>query len=570
MRPPAISVGLLSAAFIAAALAQAPAQAGAPDSERITPRAGNVLTLSWSPSSLAAGALKVSAGAGLAPFAGSEELVITATAPDRVRIQIIDGDHTLVGTSNCVVGVAGGDPTKDLSCGWSVVPPSPRVIVDFAAASVATTTAVGASTTPAVLEFTGGSGPDYVQGGAAADTMFGGGGDDDLFGGAGADRISGDADNDSIDGEEGPDSLGGGPGNDDLTGGEDPDSIIGGPGVDILDSEDGIKDTYVNCDNAPDLGAIIFDRGLDWPYDCPVTLPPSPPRDISVDPGNSSFTANWKPSEFDGNDPLMAYELRWRVPGGSDQPTVVIPGTETSYSPRASVDPGNYQLSMRAVGAFGESAWTPWVWFTVGARPDAPATIQSIFLEKWNATVAWLPVSGSDVTYQLALRVKDRNHSNWLAWTTLPTVYNNTAAVQVGDDLRLFNGRVYQFRVRAVIGKSASNWTVSAPRFAGDFKPLTGASLTRTGEGMLATLTIPGLAWRYNTDGEEGLLAAQYGPKGARSAYLPLNPRTPESVLRVLPGSPEKGFRDCWVGIVYQMPGTSTTSVARVSITCPK
>lgn len=562
MRPVriALAAGALCAGLVAATLVGAPAQAAA-----------GTLTLSWSPSNLAAGALKITASAGIAPFADTEELVITATAPNRVRIQIIDGDHALAPTTNCVVGVAGGDPTKDLSCGWSVVPPRPRVIVDFSAASVATTTAVGAGSTPAVLEFTGGGGPDYVQGGDAADTIDGGGGDDDLFGGGGADKITGGEGNDSIDGEDGADSVGGGPGNDDVTGGPDPDSIIGGPGVDIIDSEDGIKDTYVNCDNEPGLGAIVFDRGLDWPYDCPVILPPSQPRDVSVDPGATSFTVNWKPSEFDGNDPLLAYELRVRMPGDTDwQPAVAIPGTETSYTRTDLSKPGLYSISMRASGRAGNSDWTPALPFTLGARPASPATVQSIFWEKWNATVSWLPVSGSDIEYELALRVKDKNHQNWLAWTTLPTRYNTTAAVQVGDDLRIVNGRIYQFRVRAVRGTSTSDWTVSAQRFAGNFESLQRAKLTRTGDGMLAELTIPGLAWRYNTVGEKGLLAAQYGPKGARSAYLPLSPRTPQDVLRILPGSPEKGFRDCWVGLVFQMPGTDYESLTRVSTACPK
>lgn len=554
MRAPAILAAL---AVSASALIAGPAQAS-----------GGTLNVAWDAS---AQEFVITATAGIGPFGEAEELVV-AGGRGQLITGIIDGDHTFTYGRLCT-RVEVNDNQRAIC----LAPPGvtkTHVRIDMRAATGATTTAVAPpefKNDPVTINFLGGSGPDYVQGGEGNDEIYGGAGDDDLFGGLGDDKVGGDEGNDDVWGEEGNDSVGGGPGNDNVTGDEGVDSIIGGSGVDSLDSEDGIKDAYVDCDNEPGLGAILFDRGLDLPYDCPVLLPPTQPRDITVDPGSNSFTVSWKPSEFDGNDPYMSYELRLRTPGDAEwSPAVAIPGTDTSYTRTDLAKQGLHSVSMRAIGSGGDSAWTPALPFTVGARPAAPDAIESIFTAKWNATVSWLPVSGSDIEYELGLRVRDRDNRNWLAWTTLPTLYNTNAAVQVGDDLRVVNGRIYQFRVRAIRGESTSDWTVSAQRFAGNFEPLKGASLIKTSQGVVAELTIPGLAWRYNTVGSDGLLAAQYGPKGARSVNLPLTPRTPESVLKVLPGSPDKGFRDCWVGLVYKMPGASTNSVARVSTACPK
>ena len=556
MRPPAV---VLAAALVGSALVGVPlgaAQAAGPD-----------FTVGWD---AATSQFRLVASAGIAPFAEGEELIVSGE-DEAVMITVFEGSHTLAAGSRCT-GVGGAQ----VLCTSPTSPERTRLTIDMRAASVSLTTAVGETssvTDPLGITYYGGSGPDYVQGGIADDEIDGGLGDDDLFGGPGNDKIVGNDGADTIDGEEGDDALGGGPGNDDVTGDVGLDSMTGGPGVDRLDSEDGLPDTYVNCDNAPGAGAIDFDRGLDIPYDCPVVLPPTAPQGLEAAGGMDSITVSWAPPTFDGNSEKLTYVLLYRVPGQSNnvpQP-VVIPGSESSYTLDNLQKPGLYYVSLRASNEAGTSESTPTIPVVVGGAPSPPQSVSSVFVRKWSATVSWVPPAGaSGVTYELALRVMDRQRKNWLAWTTLPEKVSGTT-VSVGDDLRIVGGRVYQFRVRTVTSKGdVSVWTDSPRRFSGNLEALEGATFEGPSPFTVSVIA-PGPAWRYNV--EIAALTASMSTVSYQAlpidyAKVTLKP-TFVKYSSEFPG-PLTLTADCYVGLNYRLPDSTNVLRAREYVTCPK
>ena len=85
----------------------------------------------------------------------------------------------------------------------------------------------------------GGSGPDEINGNAAANTIYGGAGGDTLYGFGGADYLRGEAGDDSIVGGAGFDDLHGNMGDDTILGGETEDWVVGGQGSDRLYGDGG-------------------------------------------------------------------------------------------------------------------------------------------------------------------------------------------------------------------------------------------------------------------------------------------------------------------------------------------
>lgn len=559
MRP---LTALACAALLPAALVAAPAQA-----------AGGTLTVSWSPSNNPSGSLKITASAGIGPFAEAEELQISMPTANSVRIRILDGDHTLTPTNGCVVGEVGGDPAKDLRCTWNGLPPKPAVTVDLAAATGATTTAVIAGAFAPALTFLGGSGPDYVQGASAADEILGGPGDDDLFGGPGNDKISGDAGADNIDGEEGNDSVGGGFDDDFVVGGDGADSITGGPGVDDLDSRDQFQDTFVSCDNAPGQGKIDYDKGLDIPFDCPVVLPPTAPRDVTLDGGPDSITVNWAPPAFDGNGQALVYEIQFNcclVTAFNVATTIKVDGTESSYT-IPNLTKGVYKVTMRAGNEVGESPDTTPMQVSVGSAVSPPPLVDSVYVSRGNATLSWVePVEIKTPRYEIALRVKDKNHKKWLAWQMLPG-RQDVSSMDVGDDLGIVKGRIYQFRVRTVLANGESSaWTNSAVRFVGDLTPPTSGKLTRVGKSsVFASFNLTGLAWTYNVTVPSiyaDLTTADYY-YGISSKFATVKGSSYYVTMAGLPSINRTS--DCALGVGYLLPGRDSVQQLWSSVACP-
>jgi hypothetical protein len=511
------------------------------------------------------------AKAGIAPFGESEELIVSG-ADESVTVTLVDAMHTIVPGAGCTY-------TPYIADGVLCTAPKSadrtRMTIDLRAATGATTTAVApasASADQLAITFYGGSGVDYVQGGIADDEIDGGLGDDDLFGGPGNDKIVGNDGADNIDGEEGDDALGGGAGNDIVTGDVGLDSMTGGSGINELDSEDGFPDTYVNCDNAPGEGKIAFDRGLDIPRNCPVVLPPTAPTKLEAAGGRDSLTVSWAPPDFDGNATQLTYELYYRAPGKSTDTKVSVPGDESSYTLGDLRNaPGLYSVSMRAKNEAGTSAATTSVPVVVGGAPSPPQSVASVFVRRGSATVSWVPPADvTGATYELALRVMDKERKTWLAWTTLPDKVSGTS-LAVGDDLRIVSGRVYQFRVRTVTDKGdVSTWTDSPRRFAGNLEPLETATVKGRGP-VSVSVNAPGLAWRYNVDISAltaSMTADSYQALPIAYASIMLKP-TFVRYSAEMPG-PLTLTSGCYVGLNYRLPGSTKVERMRADITCPK
>lgn len=502
-------------------------------------------------------------------FAPEEELQILAEAGGQVRFTLADpGSHYLMTMSDAVSSCRYLVGQVSLQCSPPDATSRPGVQVNLTTATGETTTVVMDSAYQVPLDFRGGSGPDYVQGGTANDQIDGAGGADDLFGGPGDDKITGGDGADNIEGEEGNDSVGGGPGDDYVSGDTGLDSMTGGPGVDELDSKDGFPDTYVNCDNEPGKGAITFDAGLDIPYDCPVILPPTAPLNLEAAGGKDSITVSWKAPEFDGNSQDLTYDLFYRLPGQSENVAkpIVIDGTETSHTLADLKTPGLYSVSLRARNEEGVSALTTAVPVAVGDRPSPPQSITSVFARRWVASVSWVPPADDNgVKYQLALRVKDKKGKSWLAWQPLSDQTAGTS-MNVGDDLRLVGGRLYQFRVRTVTGNGdTSDWINSAVRFAGDLAALTSPTLTDRGPVWVA-VSAPGLAWRYNVT--IAALTASMTVDSYQAMPIFVATVSGQRYSGRFPG-PLLLRTGCWVGVNYRLPGSTVVERARVTLDCP-
>ena len=136
--------------------------------------------------------------------------------------------------------------------------------------------------------------------------------------------------------------------------------------------------------------------------------------------------------------------------------------------------------------------------------PNPPQSVNSVYISKGDATLSWTPPTDANgLKYEIGLRVKTLDNSAWLAWQTLPEKQSGTS-MDVGDDLRIVNGRVYQFRVRSIAADgSFSTWINSAERFVGDLTSPFNGSLVLTGlptgkQGVAASFDVDGLAWTYN------------------------------------------------------------------------
>lgn len=96
----------------------------------------------------------------------------------------------------------------------------------------------------------GGAGNDFLKGGLAGDTLLGSAGDDELFGNGGNDVLSGGAGSDSLTGGAGQDSVDGGPDSDYVRIADGSlDSAVCGDGSDWIASWDAIDSIATDCEN---------------------------------------------------------------------------------------------------------------------------------------------------------------------------------------------------------------------------------------------------------------------------------------------------------------------------------
>lgn len=474
-------------------------------------------------------ALSVTAGPGLADM-GDNELAITRRGA-QIVLTMAEGTPLLVFDAAASPSVTcygtGSGPRASLTCAPNVsIGTLTKVLVDMSAASVPTTTAVGQDTTDISLVFLGGSGPDYVQGGRLADRIEGGPGDDDLFGGRGDDEVFGQEGADQVDGERGSDVVDGGPGDDYVVGDGDvdvdegqkgqPDWIRGGTGDDTIMAVDGVQDHRVDCENAPGRGEVQIDyidgvvspsTYLDVPFNCPLILTPTAPQDVEATGDRLNISTTWSRPTFDGNDPGMRYRVVFeRIPIGTKSSHELPNDLDTSVTLGPFIE-GVYKVSVTAITSAGESVKSNESTVSVGRAAAPPKNVVSTYLGRFDGSVSWeaAPKPGDPtaiVTYQVALRVKDRKNEKWQKWTNLPQTTTETS-VDLSGSLKLFQGRVYQARVRTAMVSSVpfSEWVYSKERFAGDLAPPTITKVTAVGGKVPATsvaFKFEGPAWRLN------------------------------------------------------------------------
>lgn len=461
--------------------------------------------------------LVVTAERGLTPFGDFETLIIDIDQLPgtvdgiEVTLTIDEGTKQLLpsGIARFVCSEGGQSMTCYFGTDLGIVhaPPLEKetgVRIGFSSVEVYIQTAINAYGPDAPgIEYRGGSGLDSYYGGPSRDRVYGGPGDDELFGGLGMDTIYGEEGDDLIDGELGDDYLDGGPGDDYITGDGDlpanrkgdPDTIIGGPGVDTLDSEDGIADRLVDCENEPGQGGIAFDRGLEYPFACPVLLVPSEPVIDDVSEVGVGIAVEWSPPVFDGNTEVTSYDVEFAPAAGRP---IVKSTTETSYV-EAMVPGGVWTIRVRAVNSEGNGPWSQPRQIDVSADIAPPTEVRSYFVSGKETKVSWEPsVSGKGLTYEIAMRVKNAKATSWGKWEPIATT--KKSAHNMRDVLGLVRKRVYQLRVRAVDGKGGvSTWATSPSRFSDPLRhvDVTGVKANRLFTNFDFKLD-PELAQRHN------------------------------------------------------------------------
>jgi len=469
-----------------------------------------------------ASTVHVVAGAAMAAFGEEEELLLYLSG-SMFSAKVLNGAPRLTSANDdpnmvCAPTDAGTFPTNDLTCIYIFTESGGSATIDFTAATGFTQTVVAEAVTLPVT-FRGGSGEDYFQGAAGDDVIEGNAGPDDLFGGPGADRIDGGASADTVFGEQGEDTLYGGPADDYVSGDEDKDWIYGGTGVDEIDAEDGLKDHRVDCENPAGEGAVQFDyingvqtpsTYLDVPFNCPVELAPSTPLDLEAFGGADSYTATWSRPEFDGNAPEA--ELRYQVAiarwGTSNWTySADLPDTDTSIT-FGPYQPGLYQIAARALNSRGVSALSNFAVISIGNAAGPPSNVVSNFLGNYKGNVTWTAAPkpgtpGADVSYQVALRVKDKKGKKWQKWSTFPETTTQTS-VSLNGSLKLIQGRVYQTRVRTKVsapnGNAYSDWVYSGQRYSGNLNPPTILKVRHfnNSKGLAIDWQFEGPAWKLN------------------------------------------------------------------------
>ena len=524
----------------------------------------------------------IEAGSGLRPF-GDEETMLIETGEDQVSVTMLDGSPRLaVHNTNpgnifvlCLPSVGTSTNSTQVTC--SLLATSGRTLVDFSDASVATTTVVKSSApeyrnTPyEAIDFIGGAGPDYFEGGTQADSIDGGAGDDDLFGGPGNDDILGSVGADTVYGNAGRDTVNGGADNDyvvgdgDLDGAEPaPDIILGGAGVDSLDSEDKLADTRVDCENAPGAGAIDFDRGLDLPFNCPVTLAPTAPSITRVANGGGAVTVDWAPPFFDGNSAVTDYEVH-----AKDQKTGAVTqgraeGTESSFTFAGLKKDATYEMTVRATNKVGTSPWSEAVRIKVTEGPGAPGNVRSAFATFSNATVSWSPPATAVDRYEVAMRVKNPRGTRWLAWETLPNGMTTGTSLAVGDVLRIANRRDYQLRVRSLDGTAKSAWATSPVRYAA---PVQTTITKSTFLGLIETTfqVTPPQSFEANFDKVTGVTLSFTNQAGSYPAVS--ISQTGATYVATFSASPPENS-SCNLAITYTVKDSSAQNTMTASAPC--
>ena len=143
--------------------------------------------------------------------------------------------------------------------------------------------------------------------------------------------------------------------------------------------------------------------------------------------------------------------------------------------------------------------------------------------------------------------------------------------MEVGDDLRIVNGRLYQVRVRTVTGDGqTSAWITSAIRYVGNLtSPANGklekVTLSSGKPAVKATFDLEGLAWTYNVQVLDVLAAY------VNDAYYAVSTTyaKPNGTTYTWPfPDGDSRSKSCSVGVRY-VQGNGLATFTWSAVTCP-
>ena len=158
-----------------------------------------------------------------------------------------DGDDVIIGTTDLVSSLAGGDGNDTITGGSGAEVIRGGDGQDEIDGGDGNDDINAGDGDDSVLA---GPGDDTVVGDDGDDTIFGGDGNDSIIANNGADSLFGEAGDDTLNGDGGFDSIDGGTGNDTVFGGADNDTLSGGDGDDLLNGQAG--DDIANGDAGND------------------------------------------------------------------------------------------------------------------------------------------------------------------------------------------------------------------------------------------------------------------------------------------------------------------------------
>jgi hypothetical protein len=300
------------------------------------------------------------------------------------------------------------------------------------------------------------------------------------------------------------------------------------------------------------------------------------PQSVRTTTTSSSLTVNWDAPEFDGNAPL-SYLIERGAPGGSVR-SVTVEGGATSWT-ETGVDPGTYTVKVRARNSAGTSEWTTPVTATVlKSGIKKPTSVVSIFdgFRSGSSTIAWV---GSDeaTAYELDMRTRRPASDTWRPWVSLPNVddtdtklctTSHQCLVDFSTDLKLVQGNVYQYRIRAVRNNDkASDWVTSDARFAENLREALGSFDYDSKNVLRASVLLPGPAWKFNVT----LKTFEYGLVYNATVGTLIGAADQDGqryTLKITPPDEMRGT-GCWVGVTYVVTGIGVPKVAKGLTSCP-
>jgi hypothetical protein len=175
------------------------------------------------------------------------------------------------------------------------------------------------------------------------------------------------------------------------------------------------------------------------------TTPTAPTEPTVVAPSGTSVTFGWT----DTSTTETGFEVQRAVAGvwatiGETAKNVV------TYTDTGLTSGTLYSYRVRALGASGDSAWSPYVEIAPGTvAPTAPSNLRSTSVATSSVDLAWDDNSSTEDSFQV------QRQEGAGSWTTLGTT---SAGVTTYTDSTVSAATTYNYRVRASLYGVGSTW----------------------------------------------------------------------------------------------------------------